>query len=163
MTRRQLAATAACGGGPRSVADRERAARCLKYFDCCSDLLLRSLIVHSINGVSIVRAQPTSCLIYSIAAALSMTAAAANAAHVDQRRGEHAVFAMTNDAESNEVKVFERGPTGSLQEVRSYTTGGRGSGGTIDPLESQGSLTLSQDRNWLFAANAGSGTLSVFH
>lgn len=109
------------------------------------------------------RAKPNSYLIHSIAATLIMAAAAgANAAHVDQRRSEHAVFAMTNDAEANEVRVFERGPAGSLQEVRSYTTGGRGSGGTIDPLESQGSLTLSQDRKWLFAANAGSGTLSVF-
>jgi 6-phosphogluconolactonase (cycloisomerase 2 family) len=32
----------------------------------------------------------------------------------------------------------------------------------VDPLASQGSLTLSQNGNWLFAANAGSGTLSVF-
>ena len=108
------------------------------------------------------RAQRSRLLIYSIAAALSIAASAADAARVDERRGEHAVFAMTNDADANEVKVFERGHAGSLQEVRSYTTGGRGSGGTIDPLESQGSLTLSQDRKWLFAANAGSGTLSVF-
>lgn len=69
---------------------------------------------------------------------------------------------MTNDAHANEVKVFERGSAGSLHEVHSYTTGGRGSGGTIDPLLSQGSLTLSDDSKWLFAANAGSGTLSVF-
>jgi 6-phosphogluconolactonase (cycloisomerase 2 family) len=109
-----------------------------------------------------VRAQPTFCLVYSIAAALSIAASAANAARPDERRSEHAVFAMTNDAEANEVRVFERGRAGSLHEVRSYTTGGRGSGGTIDPLESQGSLTLSQDGKWLFAANAGSGTVSVF-
>jgi 6-phosphogluconolactonase len=121
-----------------------------------------SSIVHSSNGVSIVRAQPALYLIYSIAAALSVAASAAQAAHVDDRRGEHAVFAMTNDAEANEVKVFERGRGGALQEVRSYTTGGRGSGGTIDPLLSQGSLTLSKDGRWLFAANAGSGTVSVF-
>jgi 6-phosphogluconolactonase (cycloisomerase 2 family) len=109
-----------------------------------------------------VRAQPTFYLVYSIAAALSMAASAADAAHVEERRGDHAVFAMTNDAEANEVRVFERGRGGSLHEVRSYTTGGRGSGGTIDPLLSQGSLTLSQDGKWLFAANAGSGTVSVF-
>ena len=108
------------------------------------------------------RAQPTYYLVYSIAAALSMAASVASAAHVDDRRNEHAVFAMTNDAEANEVRVFERGRGGSLHEVRSYTTGGRGSGGTIDPLLSQGSLTLSQDGKWLFAANAGSGTVSVF-
>ena len=105
------------------------------------------------------KAQRSFVLIYSVAAALSMAAAAASAARPDERQAEHAVFVMTNDAEANEVRVFERGRAGSLQEVRSYTTGGRGSGGTIDPLESQGSLTLSQDRKWLFAANAGSGTL----
>jgi DNA-binding beta-propeller fold protein YncE len=32
----------------------------------------------------------------------------------------------------------------------------------VDPLSSQGSLTLSQDHAWLFAVNAGSGTVSVF-
>jgi 6-phosphogluconolactonase (cycloisomerase 2 family) len=32
----------------------------------------------------------------------------------------------------------------------------------VDPLASQGSLTLSQDNSLLFATNAGSGTLSVF-
>ena len=108
------------------------------------------------------RAQPSFYLIYSIAAALSMAASVASAAHADERRREHAVFAMTNDAEANEVRVFERGRDGSLHEGRSYTTGGRGSGGAIDPLLSQGSLTLSQDGKWLFAANAGSGTVSVF-
>jgi 6-phosphogluconolactonase (cycloisomerase 2 family) len=101
-------------------------------------------------------------LISSVAAALSVAAFAANVARADDRQDEHAVFAMTNDANANEVRVFERGRAGALNEVRSYTTGGRGSGGTIDPLLSQGSLTLSQDRRWLFAANAGSGTVSVF-
>jgi hypothetical protein len=39
---------------------------------------------------------------------------------------------------------------------------GRGSGGILDPLQSQGSLVLSQDGLFLFAANAGSGTISSF-
>jgi 6-phosphogluconolactonase (cycloisomerase 2 family) len=43
-----------------------------------------------------------------------------------------------------------------------YETGGRGSGGLIAPLGSQGALTLSQDHTLLFAVNAGSGTVSVF-
>jgi 6-phosphogluconolactonase (cycloisomerase 2 family) len=60
------------------------------------------------------------------------------------------------------VVVFERYGNGALHEGRAYRTGGRGSGGTVDPLASQGSLTLSDDGNWLFAVNAGSGTLSVF-
>jgi 6-phosphogluconolactonase (cycloisomerase 2 family) len=41
-------------------------------------------------------------------------------------------------------------------------TGGRGSGGTTDPLQSQGSLTLSGDHTLLFAVNAASGTVSSF-
>jgi 6-phosphogluconolactonase (cycloisomerase 2 family) len=74
----------------------------------------------------------------------------------------HAVFVMTNDATANEVLVFERYGNGALRESQHYRTGGRGSGGKVDPLTSQGSLTLSDDGNWLFAVNAGSGTLSVF-
>jgi len=74
----------------------------------------------------------------------------------------HAVFVMTNDADSNEVIAYERTEYGTLQSSRKYQTGGRGSGGTVDPLASQGSLTLGDDGSVLFAANAGSGTVSVF-
>ncbi|HEY4212321.1 MAG TPA: beta-propeller fold lactonase family protein [Steroidobacteraceae bacterium] len=75
---------------------------------------------------------------------------------------DHAVFVMTNDADSNEVLAYERTPYGTLHSPRKFQTGGRGSGGTVDPLASQGSLHLSQDGATLFAANAGSGTVSVF-
>jgi 6-phosphogluconolactonase len=74
----------------------------------------------------------------------------------------HAVFVMSNDAESNEVIAYERNAYGTLFAPHRFKTGGRGSGGKGDPLASQGSLTLSQDHQWLFAVNAGSGTLSVF-
>ena len=74
-----------------------------------------------------------------------------------------AVFVMTNAADSNEVIAYSRSPKGDLQERSSFETGGRGSGGLIDPLESQGSLILSQDHSLLFAVNAGSGTISAFH
>lgn len=73
-----------------------------------------------------------------------------------------AVFVMTNAADRNEVISFRRTANGSLQESRRFATGGRGSGGNNDPLESQGSLTLSQDHSLLFAVNAGSGEISVF-
>jgi 6-phosphogluconolactonase (cycloisomerase 2 family) len=69
---------------------------------------------------------------------------------------------MTNDATTNEVISYERTPDGQLFIGDRFATGGRGSGGTTDPLQSQGSLTLSQDGSLLFAANAGSGTVSVF-
>jgi 6-phosphogluconolactonase len=73
-----------------------------------------------------------------------------------------AVFVMTNSAVKNEVIAFTRTKEGTLQESGRFDTGGRGSGGNTDPLESQGSLTLSQDHQLLFAVNAGSGEISVF-
>lgn len=73
-----------------------------------------------------------------------------------------AVFVMNNSATRNQIISFTRAADGSLQRTGTFATGGRGSGGVTDPLESQGSLTLSQDRSLLFAVNAGSGEISVF-
>jgi 6-phosphogluconolactonase len=72
------------------------------------------------------------------------------------------VFVMTNSVDGNAVITFKRAVDGTLREGDRFATGGRGSGGITDPLESQGSLTLSQDRSLLFAVNAGSGEISVF-
>jgi 6-phosphogluconolactonase len=72
------------------------------------------------------------------------------------------VFVMTNDAVKNEVLTYQRLVDGRLTLKERFFTGGRGSGGTTDPLQSQGSLTLSQDHNVLFAINSGSGTISSF-
>ncbi len=81
----------------------------------------------------------------------------------DNDRDEaHAVFVMTNSARHNEILAYHRGPGDTLEQSGRFDTGGRGSGGTTDPLGSQGSLTLSQDRSLLFAVNAGSGDISVF-
>ncbi len=77
-------------------------------------------------------------------------------------RGEGAVFVMTNDAQRNQVIAYHRNADGSLTDRHAFATGGRGSGGVTDPLGSQGSLTLSTDRSFLFAVNAGSGEISVF-
>jgi 6-phosphogluconolactonase (cycloisomerase 2 family) len=73
-----------------------------------------------------------------------------------------AVFVMTNAADRNEIIAYSRAANGALQEGYRFDTGGRGSGGLVDPLESQGSLILSQDHSLLFAVNAGSGTISTF-
>jgi 6-phosphogluconolactonase len=73
-----------------------------------------------------------------------------------------AVFVMTNSVDKNEIIAFRRNDDGGLQQTRTFETDGRGSGGNVDPLGSQGSLVLSQDRSYLFAVNAGSGELSVF-
>jgi 6-phosphogluconolactonase (cycloisomerase 2 family) len=97
-------------------------------------------------------------------AALAAIGVAATAAHAEDRaeRGGRAVFVMTNDAVNNEVVVYPRTDYGTLLAPHRYRTGGRGSGGRVDPLVSQGSLTLSVDGTLLFAVNAGSGTLSMF-
>jgi 6-phosphogluconolactonase len=72
-----------------------------------------------------------------------------------------AVFVMNNSASRNEVISFTRAADGSLQQAGTFATGGRGTGGVTDPLESQGSLTLSQDHSLLFAVNGGSSEISV--
>ena len=79
-----------------------------------------------------------------------------------EAQSAHAVFVMTNSAEANEVIAYERTEIGTLRESAHYKTEGRGSGGTVDPLASQGSLSLSRDGLWLFATNAGSGSLTAF-
>ena len=73
-----------------------------------------------------------------------------------------AVFAMTNGVDRNQIIAYQRSSDGSLSEGHTFFTGGRGSGGTTDPLGSQGSLTLTQDHSFLLAVNAGSGDISVF-
>lgn len=104
------------------------------------------------------RMQSISMLLVLATAVLPMYASA-DANDVDSA---HAVFVMSNAADRNEVIAFARATDGSLQETHRFPTGGRGSGGNHDPLESQGSLTLSQDHSLLFAVNAGSGEVSVF-
>ena len=84
-----------------------------------------------------------------------------SAAEANNKAG--AVFVMTNDTVKNEVLAYQRLFDGRLTLKERFITGGRGSGGTTDPLQSQGSLTLSQDHNLLFAINSGSGTISSFH
>jgi 6-phosphogluconolactonase len=91
-----------------------------------------------------------------IGAMLPVLASAQNA------KGTGAVFVMTNAADKNEIISYARDASGNLAGGERFETGGRGSGGSIAPLGSQGALTLSQDRTLLFAVNAGSGTVSVF-
>jgi 6-phosphogluconolactonase len=82
------------------------------------------------------------------------------ASYAEESHG--AVFVMTNAASDNQILAYSRQEDGSLQSAGAFSTGGNGSGGTIDPLHSQGSLVLSADHHLLFAVNAGSGTVSAF-
>jgi 6-phosphogluconolactonase (cycloisomerase 2 family) len=92
---------------------------------------------------------------------VAVSVPAVHAADARARQSE-AVFAMTNNADQNQVLSFTRDGEGRFDEGPRYNTGGRGSGGVNDPLESQGSLTFSTDHSLLFAANAGSGDVTVF-
>lgn len=73
-----------------------------------------------------------------------------------------AVYTMTNAANGNEVVIFDRDAKGMLMLTGSVSTEGTGSGGGLDPLASQGSLVLSENKRWLLAVNAGSNEISVF-
>ena len=97
-----------------------------------------------------------------VALAVSVVSTTRSNAQDRRSNGAHAVFVMTNAVGRNEVISFQRAADGSLQEGQTFATGGRGTGGVTDPLESQGSLTLSQDHSFLFAVNGGSGEISVF-
>ena len=64
---------------------------------------------------------------------LVLTLAAQVAPHIyAQAAEEHAVFAMTNSVEGNQIIAYSRAANGSLIEGNHFVTGGRGSGGTTD-------------------------------
>jgi 6-phosphogluconolactonase (cycloisomerase 2 family) len=72
----------------------------------------------------------------------------------------NAVYVQTNDADRNEVLVFERARDGTLAPAGRYATGGRGTG--QPHLASQSSVVLSDDATRLLVANAGSDEVSLF-
>lgn len=99
----------------------------------------------------------------SLTAILCAASGAASAnSYPNGHRPPGAVYAMTNDATDNRILVYSRNSNGLLAFEGSVSTHGRGSGGILDPLLSQGSLALSHGGEFLFAANAGSGTITSF-
>lgn len=70
-----------------------------------------------------------------------------------------AAFAMTNVVGDNHIIEYSRAGDGRLTRVGNISTGGSGLGTDLD---TQGSLRLSSDHRFLYAANAGSDNLSVF-
>lgn len=95
-------------------------------------------------------------------AAFAVLACLAGQPGAQAQARDGAVYTMTNAANGNAVAAYTRSANGALTFEGLYPTGGRGSGGTIDPLQSQSSLLLSDDNSLLFAVNAGSGEISVF-
>jgi len=99
---------------------------------------------------------------YLLAFAIGGSLVTASLAAQTYTNRPHVVFFMTNNADHNQVVAYRSSADDSFVETGRFETGGRGSGGSVLALESQGSLTLSQDHSFLFAVNAGSGDLSVF-
>ena len=78
-----------------------------------------------------------------------------------------AVYVMSNKLDGNSIFAYGRKADGRLKLIGEYATGGLGStdfdgGEGLDPLISEGSVVLSDDRRYLFAVNAGSNTVSSF-
>ena len=70
-----------------------------------------------------------------------------------------AVYTMTNAAAGNAVLAFNRSVEGQLTPAGMFPTGGLGTGGG---LGSQGALAIDERKDFLFAVNAGSNSISVF-
>ncbi|HET7724139.1 MAG TPA: hypothetical protein VFK68_05840 [Propionibacteriaceae bacterium] len=100
----------------------------------------------------------------TVAAGLAIsTAPYASASATSEAPG--AVFVQTDDLASNSVIAYDRAADGHLTKAGTYLTGGAGAvvtGAVVDPLASQGSLTLDRTHHLLFAVNGGSDTLTVF-
>ena len=69
------------------------------------------------------------------------------------------LYTETNDAIGNKVQVYGTSSDGNATLRYEVATGGLGSGGG---LGSQGAMTLSETRDYLFAVNAGSNEVSSF-
>jgi 6-phosphogluconolactonase len=73
------------------------------------------------------------------------------------------VYTLTNAVDGNAVVAFHRATNGSLTRIGTFPTGGKGIGGTVDPLTSQYSVILDADHHSLFAVDAGSNRVTSFH
>ncbi len=99
------------------------------------------------------------------APALSLAAAGPAAASPGSSSSGSAVFVQLDNTAGNAVAAYRRAPDGTLIAAGHYGTGGKGGtavGAPVDALASQGSLTLSRNRQVLLAVNAGSDSLTSF-
>jgi 6-phosphogluconolactonase (cycloisomerase 2 family) len=99
---------------------------------------------------------------YKILAILSITIAAlaifAATANNVNAQPVGVVYTIDN-AESNNVIIYDRGMDGSLTWAGNVSTQGNGTGSR---LGSQGAIILTEDGQWLLAVNAGSNEITVF-
>lgn len=96
------------------------------------------------------------------AGSASISATSNDSALVRASNGPGAVYTLTNATDGNAVVAFHRAQDGSLTSLGSFATGGRGIGGTVDPLTSQFAVIVNDGHDALFAVNAGSNEISSF-
>jgi len=119
-----------------------------------ASLLLTALVLSACGGTDHMTAPRTA------GATAGPSFSAARSEGSDDAAG--AVYTLTNGATGNAVIAFTRAPGGALTPLATYATGGRGIGGTIDPLQSQYAVLLDENHDALFAVNAGSNEVSSF-
>lgn len=75
------------------------------------------------------------------------------------------VYVMDNNPEDNKLIVYGRYSNGALLRFGAVSTGGFGAGDNFDndPLGSQESIIISEDKRALYLVNAGSDSISVFY
>ncbi|MFK8014711.1 MAG: lactonase family protein [Gammaproteobacteria bacterium] len=89
--------------------------------------------------------------------AMGITLSAALAANLSANAD---VYTLSNEAHGNRVIAFDiQEKSGELTELASFPTGGTGSGA---PLGNQSALATDASDRWLFATNAGDGSLTSF-
>jgi 6-phosphogluconolactonase (cycloisomerase 2 family) len=96
-------------------------------------------------------------LLLAFAAALLLAAALASSAMASFGGGS--LYTQTNDPNGNTVQRFDRAPNGSLTPAGKFATGGAGLA-TLGGR--QGAVELSGDGRYVYAVDAGSGSVSVF-
>lgn len=72
------------------------------------------------------------------------------------------VYTMTNATGGNAIVAFARGADSTLTPLGTFPTGGSGTDGAIDPLQSENSLILDPAHRFLFAVDAGSDEVTSF-
>jgi 6-phosphogluconolactonase (cycloisomerase 2 family) len=103
------------------------------------------------------------CLVICATALLAPTAQTDDG----HSNGRGAVYVQTNTAPANYVMVFDRSSNGTLTPAGRVATGGVGKPAGNPPLgipflDSAGSVTLSDNGQFLFVVNAGDNTVSSF-
>ena len=109
----------------------------------------------------------TSLSLAALVAAATGAATMATPAPVPTNSGsfEGAVYAMSNDFDSNTIVAYGRDGDGMLTLIGEFPTGGRGAnfdgGEGLDPLISAYALITARNNRFVLAVNAGSNTVSA--